>query len=516
MIGKKLSKETLERFSISYNQARALGITDEDLKYIYEVGEDKFRISIRDGKERITKIVYGLTNAINVKWQMVHEIEMNRLSQGSRNGVDKNKYRQLTVIEGFDLFFSYRKSLVNKGKIERTTYEKDVDIFRGRYIQNCELLNKRIINIHEEEAQDFVDYLYVIEPVLETKTKLSENTLNNPYALIHRLFEYFRLVLKVIKTNPFDSVDQKPRYTPKDRNYLANEDIKYVLSELNKKNIRFKTLINLFLETGLRIEEITPLKYSDINRLRETIKISRALVKSKLNGELIIKDLKTKSSEREITISSYCIDLIDNYRRFKTESGMLIKDDDFIFTSWLENELISPSKYTAEWRVFSRSLGYKDLPLRIMRHSAVTFMLQGETNIKAVKKRFGWSKDSTVMGIYNQSNLEEDKKLLNKFEEEFRNTLGVSYADLYCICVNRFNNKRKLNEVLQAMLGRNVDQNNFESDLKRCQEYLMQLFPVFSKIAKIDHLLDDEEVEAIFVGFKPIYKKIKVELVDVN
>ena len=96
------------------------------------------------------------------------------------------------------------------------------------------------------------------------------------------------------------------------------------------------------------------------------------------------------------------------------------------------------------------------------------------------------------------------------------NTLGVSYADLYCICVNRFNNKRKLNEVLQAMLGRNVDQNNFESDLKICQEYLMQLFPVFSKIAKIDHLLDDEEVEAIFVGFKPIYKKIKVELVDVN
>ena len=44
----------------------------------------------------------------------------------------------------------------------------------------------------------------------------------------------------------------------------------------------------------------------------------------------------------------------------------------------------------------------------------------------------------------------------------------------------------------------------------------MQLFPVFSKIAKIDHLLDDEEVEAIFIGFKPIYKKIKVELVDVN
>ena len=108
------------------------------------------------------------------------------------------------------------------------------------------MLNKRVINIHEEEAQAFVDYLYAIEPVSEEKTKLSENTLNNPYALIHRLFEYFRLVLKVIKTNPFDSVDQKPRYTPKERNYLANEDIKYVLSELNKKIFALKHLLTYF------------------------------------------------------------------------------------------------------------------------------------------------------------------------------------------------------------------------------------------------------------------------------
>ena len=35
----------------------------------------------------------------------------------------------------------------------------------------------------------------------------------------------------------------------------------------------------------------------------------------------------------------------------------------------------------------------------------MTFMLSGETNLKAVKKRFGWSKDSTVWGIYNQSNV---------------------------------------------------------------------------------------------------------------
>jgi len=42
-----LTKEGLKGFSISFNKAKTLGITDEDLKYIYEVGPDKFRISIR-------------------------------------------------------------------------------------------------------------------------------------------------------------------------------------------------------------------------------------------------------------------------------------------------------------------------------------------------------------------------------------------------------------------------------------------------------------------------------------
>ena len=42
----KLTKEVIERFSITFNKAKSLEITDEDLKYIYEIGPDKFRISI--------------------------------------------------------------------------------------------------------------------------------------------------------------------------------------------------------------------------------------------------------------------------------------------------------------------------------------------------------------------------------------------------------------------------------------------------------------------------------------
>jgi len=521
-----LTKEGLKGFSISFNKAKTLGITDEDLKYIYEIGTDKFRISMRytdlkGNKQRFTKVVQGLLNAINKKWEFLNSLKQGKeKSENSQNGLEEvvekdNEFQDLTLREGFENFFVYRKSLIGKktGKrIGRTTYEKDVIIYQGRFIRDCVLLNKKITDITVEDAQNYVDELFSAKPVKENENEtLSENTINNPYELMHKAFVYFKDKLKIIKYNPFDEVEQKPKYKAKDRNYLANTDIHYVLDEIDKKNIRLRLLINLFLETGLRIEEILAIKYSDINRRRMTIKIVRALVKSRLTGELIIKDLKTEASEREITISEYTLNLIDNYRYFKEQCGMIVTNDDFIFTSWLDNELITPSRYTAEWRVFIRLLGYKDLPLRVLRHSAATFMLQGETNIEAVKKRFGWSKVSTVLGIYNQSNLEEDKKLLNKFEEEFRNALGLTYSELYRISVNRLNNKRKVNSLIQKLLSKPIEEIDYINDLKQCQNYLFDLFPVFRKIAIIDNQLDDEEIEAIFEGFKQIYKKIKIE-----
>lgn len=526
-----LTKEGLKGFSISYNKAKTLGITDEDLKYIYEIGPDKFRISMRyvdvEGKkQRFTKVVQGLLNAINVKWEFLNSLKQSKENiENSQSNVKKevekedseeeNEFQDLTLRDGFDKFFIYRQSLIGKKtgkKIERTTYEKDIIIYQGRHIRDCDLLDKRIVDITAEDAQLYVDELFVSKPVKENGNEtLSENTINNPYELMHKAFEYFKNKLKIIRDNPFDEVEQKPKYKPKDRNYLASTDIHYVLDEIDKKNIRFRLLINLFLETGLRIEEILAIKYSDINRRRSTIKIVRALVKSRLTGELIIKDLKTDASEREITISEYTLNLIDNHRHFKEQCGVLITNDDFIFTSWLDNELITPSRYTAEWRIFIRLLGYSELPLRVLRHSAATFMLQGETNIEAVKKRFGWSKVSTVLGIYNQSNLEEDRKLLNKFEEEFRNSLGLTYAELYCISVNRLNNKRKVNSLIQKLLSKPVEDIDYTNDLKQCQDYLFDLFPVFRKIAVIDTQLDDEEVNAIFEGFKQIYKRIKIE-----
>lgn len=203
----KLTKEVIERFSITFNKAKNLGITDEDLKYIYEIGPDKFRISIRFNGSRITEVVYGLLNAINRKWEILNSLN----NSNQKNDVattDENEFVNLTLKEGFEKFLLYRESRLNNKNLSQLTYDKDVLAYRSRFIQDSGLLDKKIVDITVDDAQQYVDYLFSAKPLNDTnKEELSENTINNPYQLIHKTFEYFRNKLKIISENLFDEVD---------------------------------------------------------------------------------------------------------------------------------------------------------------------------------------------------------------------------------------------------------------------------------------------------------------------
>ena len=59
-----------------------------------------------------------------------------------------------------------------------------------------------------------------------------------------------------------------------------------------------------------------------------------------------------------------------------------------------------------------------------------------------------------------------------------------------------------------------IDGTNFDINLERCQDYFRELFPIFDKILNIDSSLDDEEIDALFEGFTPLYRKIKIESLD--
>ena len=286
----------------------------------------------------------------------------------------------------------------------------------------------------------------------------------------------------------------------------------YIHDKIELENIRFRTLIVLMMDSGIRREEALAIKFSDINKIRKTLTISRAYIKSRLDGREIIKPTKTKSSEREIVLTNHALDLVEKYRQFKEACGFVLNEDDYVFTAWDSLELINPNQFSYEFRTFLKRINIsKKIPLKNLRTTNATFFVSRGQNLKAIQKHEGHSSFDTTMTYYAQSNLNEDRKLASVYEEEFYNKLGLSVADIYKIVSDRFDDDKKLIGVLEKICNEYIDDSNFEIQLERCKDYFKKLFPIFDKIQKIDHLLTDDEIDAIFVGYTSLYLSIKIE-----
>ena len=126
----------------------------------------------------------------------------------------------------------------------------------------------------------------------------------------------------------------------KDRN--GNEYT--VAAYVNKVTVplQFKVLFNVAIYGGLRRGEIVSLKWSDIDFVNSTIKITKSTAYAE--RETFMKGTKTKLSNREITMPSSVMKLLKEYRaeylkrQLQLGSKWAMDDDgnrlDFLFTQW--------------------------------------------------------------------------------------------------------------------------------------------------------------------------------------
>ena len=206
------------------------------------------------------------------------------------------------------------------------------------------------------------------------------------------------------------------------------------------------------------------------------------------------------------------MDLLDKYKKFKEACGLVIHDDDYVFTAWDSLNLIDPSRLAREFKSFLKKINInKDIPLKNLRTTNTTFFVSSGENLKAIQKHQGHSSFDTTMTFYAQSDLNEERKLANAYEQEFYNKLGLSVAELYKIVVDRFDDHKKLISVLEKICNEYIDESNFGIQLERCKDYFKELFPIFEKVQKIDSTLNDDEIDAMFEGFTSLYLSIKIE-----
>lgn len=212
--------------------------------------------------------------------------------------------------------------------------------------------------------------------------------------------------------------------------------------------------------------------------------------------------------------------MLKQYKNFKRDSGLKVKDTDYVFTNWDNNRVWDPNRFTAEWCTFRKENNIKkNVAVHGMRHSNATFLLSTGMPKKDVAKRLGHTPE-VLDRTYTHSSEEDDEKLLAEIEKNFYNKahekqLLFSTSSIISVIAGYIENEYKSNnyKLLDFLSNDRVTQDNIDQYLSSCQEYLLSIYPILDIFADKNIILNEkifnEKLEN-FVSFmgneKPIVK----------
>lgn len=161
--------------------------------------------------------------------------------------------------------------------------------------------------------------------------------------------------------------------------------------------LRNKTMIQLFLCTGLRISEMTNLKWKDINLMTGQLKV--------VQGK--------NSKDRILWISE---DMLEKLQEWKVKEFERFGKCDLVFCT-SNHKPIDHKGIDRMIRTYSKKSGItKTISCHTLRHTFATDLLRATKNIRLVQKALGHSDISTTM-IYTHIVDDELEDALKNFKK---------------------------------------------------------------------------------------------------
>lgn len=303
----------------------------------------------------------------------------------------------MKLSEVFELFLEYKKPYVKLSSY--ATYQNAIDSHLKPELKDVDN------ELKEDRVQQFVLSLF--------DKGLSIRTIREYIILLKTILKWANKN-KLFKSDldwtlEYPKGDNLPKMS-----VYSDEQIMTVVNFLFK-NLSFKNLgILTAFYTGMRIGEISGLKWKDIDIDLGIIKINRNVQRITMRDEnnptgkkvskLIVQSPKTTCSEREIPLSA---DLQLIYSRLKP----CIDEDNYIFS----NSRI-PIEPRAIRGYFNNVIKYLNLPylkFHGIRHSFATKLIRDKADIKTVSALLGHSDVSITLNLYVHPDMDQKKNTLN-------------------------------------------------------------------------------------------------------
>ncbi|WP_276870538.1 tyrosine-type recombinase/integrase [Lactococcus taiwanensis] len=345
------------------------------------------------------------------KWREVNVTMNSKNSESQREAVallekkikaKKNKVAEEFVeSQNFTVNDVYKKS-AKKRKLElaESSFSQETYMIKN-FLKVFGM--KRIKDIKARDIQD-----YIIDNAKSVKTM---------HAIKRGIGSIFRYayVAEYISINPIDRLDLPKDTRTKEsaaklkQKFFSLPEFNQLITQMrhdssNEETHRKIDLIEFLFWTGLRIGEALGLMWTDVDLLDSKISIN----KSYNYHNRKMGNVKTVDSIREIDINQRCLEIIQNFKSYKSEFVFVTPKGKHIDYLGLTHYI----KYEgAKAAIYGKNPDYYSM--HMLRHSHVTYLVNQGVPQKIIMERVGHRDPRMMMGVYTHI-LPENRETLRQ------------------------------------------------------------------------------------------------------
>ena len=248
---------------------------------------------------------------------------------------------------------------------------------------------------------------------------LSANTVLHYYTCMEAMLSV-AVRMGYLEHNPMESV-RRPKLHQGRAAALPEEDALRLIAALADQDPRLRMAVLLGLICGLRLGEVTELKFTDIDWERGVLNVSRALKYTPDSGSYVSAP-KTNAGERLITLPASLVAELRRMARLYTADGLDAEDAG---RPWHNTRHIlyardgralhhdTPSKW---FRAFADANGFPQLTFHGLRHAHASLLLAHNIDVVAVASRMGHSDPGVTLRVYAHALPARDQAAADYFD----------------------------------------------------------------------------------------------------
>ena len=237
------------------------------------------------------------------------------------------------------------------------------------------------------------------------------------YTVLKSLFKMAYLS-DIIQKNPMDKVERPKQRKDEVRGIEAEaytiEEVKHILSCLEKEPLKWQALIRLLVDTGIRRGECCGLQWKDVDFKGNTITVAGNLCYTPQKG--VYLDTPKNGKTRIIDVDADVIALLQQLRQQQASHALSA----FIFTQDNSPEPMHPQSPTRYLKKFAARYGIDDLHPHKLRHSFASIAITNGADIASVSEKLGHSDKAVTLRMYTHADAESMKRASQIFRDALK------------------------------------------------------------------------------------------------